>query len=66
MDSEKIIAVVGYILAVFLPVIGIIYGTILFFIKGDDEYIRNHAKYIIIIGAVFLALRFSLFTFYHI
>lgn len=66
MDSGKIIAVVGYLLAVLLPVIGIIYGTILFFVKGDDEYIRNHAKYIIIIGAVFLALRYSLFTFYHI
>lgn len=64
MDSGKIIAVVGYILAVFLPVIGIIYGTALFFIKGDDEYIRNHAKYIIIIGAVFLALSYSLFTFF--
>ena len=66
MESGKIIAVVGYLLAVLLPVIGIIYGTILFFVKGDDEYIRNHAKYIIIIVAVFLALRISLFTFYQI
>ena len=64
MDSGKIIAIIGYILTILLPVIGIIYGTILFFVKGDDEYIRKHAKYIIIIGAIFLALRISLATFF--
>lgn len=56
MDTDTILAVIGYILAIILPLIGVIYGLILYFAKGDDEYIKKHAKYIIIVGVVMIII----------
>lgn len=56
METETILAIVGYILAILFPLIGVIYGLILYFAKGDDEYIKKHAKYIIIVGVVMMLL----------
>lgn len=55
MDTAKILVIIGYILAILFPLIGIIYGLILYFVKGDDEYIKKHAKYIIILGVIIWA-----------
>ena len=56
MESGKILAIIGYILAILFPLIGVIYGLILFFAKGDDEYVKKHAKYIIIVGVVMMII----------
>ena len=56
MEAEKILAIIGYILAILFPLIGVIYGLILFFAKGDDEYVKKHAKYIIIVGVVMIII----------
>ena len=56
METEKILAIIGYILAILFPLIGVIYGLIFYFAKGDDEYVKKHAKYIIIVGVVMMLL----------
>lgn len=66
VDSGKILAIIGYLLAIFFPLIGIIYGLILYFAKGDDAYIKKHAKYIIIIGVILLCISFVLMMVFNI
>ena len=66
VDSGKILAIIGYILAICFPLIGIIYGLILYFVKGDDAYIKKHAKYIIIVGLVMFCLAFVLMMVFNI
>ena len=56
MEAEKILAIIGYILAILLPLVGVIYGLVLYFVKGDDEYIKKHAKYIIIVGVLMMVI----------
>ncbi|WP_405290207.1 DUF4870 domain-containing protein [Methanobrevibacter sp.] len=56
MESEQILAIIGYILAILLPLVGVIYGLVLYFVKGDDEYIKKHAKYIIIVGVLMMVI----------
>lgn len=62
MDSRTILAILGYILAILFPLIGVIYGLVLYFVKGDDEYIKKHAKYIIILGVVMMIISILLVT----
>lgn len=66
MDSGKILAIIGYLLAICFPLIGIIYGLVLYFAKGDDAYIKKHAKYIIIVGAILLCISFILMMVFNI
>lgn len=56
MESDTILAIIGYILAILFPLIGVIYGLILYFAKGDNEYIKKHAKYIIIVGVIMMVI----------
>lgn len=60
MDTNKILVIIGYILAILFSFIGLIYGLVLYFAKGDDEYLKKHAKYIIIIAVVLMILSFIL------
>lgn len=62
MNSDTILAIIGYILAILFPLIGVIYGLIIYFVKGDNEYLKNHAKYIIIVGVVMIIISFILVT----
>ena len=64
MESETIIAIIGYILAVLFPIIGVIFGLLLYLTKGDDEYIKKHAKYIIIVGIIFVIISIILIMIY--
>ncbi|WP_407453668.1 DUF4870 domain-containing protein [Methanobrevibacter sp.] len=66
MDTAKILVIIGYILAILIPLIGIIYGLILYFVKGDDEYIKKHAKYIIIVGVIIWAFSLILMVVFDI
>ncbi len=56
MDSDTIIVIIGYILAILVPLIGVIYGLVFYFVKGEDEYIKKHAKYIMIVGVVMIII----------
>ncbi|WP_295114476.1 DUF4870 domain-containing protein [uncultured Methanobrevibacter sp.] len=57
MENEQIFAIVGYVLAILIPILGIILGLVLLFTKGDEsEYLRKHSKYIIIVGVVMIVL----------
>ena len=58
MDGEGniIIPIIGYIIALLSPILGLIYGTILFFFKKDVELYRKHGRFIIYFAiAVFIA-----------
>lgn len=58
MDGEGniIIPIIGYVVALLSPILGLVYGTILFFFKKDVELYRKHGRFIIYFAiAVFIA-----------
>ncbi|MBQ2961835.1 DUF4870 domain-containing protein [Methanobrevibacter sp.] len=50
--TEKFFVGIGYLLAVFYPIVGIIIGAALYFLKKDDPFYQKHGKYMIIVGIV--------------
>ena len=52
IDTQKIIVVLGYIVALLSPLLGLIYGAILFFYKKDVPEYRKHGRYIIYLAIV--------------
>jgi hypothetical protein len=57
MDGEGtiIIPIIGYVIALVSPIIGLIYGSILFYFKKDVPLYRKHGRYIIYFAiAVFI------------
>ena len=57
MDGEGniIIPIIGYVIALLSPILGLIYGAILFFYKKDVPLYRKHGRYIIYFAiAVFI------------
>ena len=59
---DKIIVIVGYLLAIFIPILGLIAGVILYFVKKEDPFYQKHAKYIIIVAIVVWILSYILLT----
>lgn len=58
MDGEGniIIPIIGYVVALLSPILGLVYGTILFFFKKDVELYRKHGRFIIYFAiAIFIA-----------
>ena len=55
---DKIIVIVGYLLAIFIPILGLIAGIVLYFVKKEDPFYLKHAKYIIIVAIVVWILSF--------
>ena len=49
MDGEGniIIPIIGYVIAFLSPILGLIYGAILFFYKKDVPLYRKHGRFII-------------------
>lgn len=47
MEGNKIIPLIGYVLAVLIPIIGLVYGAMLFYLKKDVPLYRNNGRYII-------------------
>ena len=45
-----IIPIIGYIIALLSPLLGLIYGAILFFYKKDVPLYRKHGRYIIYVA----------------
>ena len=61
-EGNNIIAYLGYVIALLSPILGLIYGSILFFYKKEVPLYRKHGRYIIYFAiAVFIA---SLIVFY--
>lgn len=58
MDGEGniIIPIIGYVVALLSPILGLVYGSVLFFFKKDVELYRKHGRFIIYFAiAVFIA-----------
>ncbi|WP_458405240.1 hypothetical protein [Methanobrevibacter sp.] len=51
-EGNMAIPIIGYILAIFIPIIGIIAGAALFFMKKDVPLYRKHGRYIIYLSIV--------------
>lgn len=62
MDSDTILVIIGYIIALLFPLIGVILGLVLYFVKGDNEFVKKHAKYIIILGVVMMIISILIVT----
>jgi len=56
------VIIIGYILAILesFP-LGLIFGILLYVIKSDNEYYRQHAKYMIIISIILTVIIFVFF-----
>lgn len=52
MDGEGniIIPIIGYVIALLSPILGLIYGAILFFYKKEVPLYRKHGRYIIYVA----------------
>lgn len=57
VNKDLIVIGIGYILAVFFSIVGIIYGAILYFMKKDTELYYDHSKTIVAVGVIFIILR---------
>ena len=54
-EGNNIIAYLGYVVALLSPIIGLVYGSILFFYKKEVPLYRKHGRYIIYFAiAVFI------------
>ena len=60
--TDKIILIVGYLLAIFIPLLGLIAGVILYFVKKEDPFYQKHAKYIIIVAIAVWILSYIFLT----
>lgn len=60
MDGEGtiIIPIIGYIIALLSPIIGLVYGAVLFFFKKDVPLYRKHGRYIIYFAIVVFIVSF--------
>jgi len=52
------IPIIDYIVAIISPIIGLIYGAVLFFFKKDDELYRKHGRFIIYFAIVMFIVYF--------
>lgn len=56
-EGNIIIPVIGYIVALLSPILGLIYGSVLFFYKKDVPLYRKHGRFIIYFAiAVFIVV----------
>ena len=54
-DGNMAIPIIGYIVALLIPIIGLVYGAALAFLKKDVELYQKHGRFIIYFSiAVFI------------
>lgn len=54
-EGTMIIPILGYIIALLSPILGLVYGAILFYYKKDVPLYRKHGRFIIYFAiAVFI------------
>ena len=59
-EGNIIIPIIGYIVALLSPILGLVYGTIMFFLKKDVELYRKHGRYIIYFSIVIFVVNLIL------
>ena len=62
MDPEGtiIIPIIGYIIAILSPLLGLVYGAALFFFKKDVPLYRKHGRFIIYFAIAVFIISFRL------
>lgn len=55
-NGNLLVVIIGYLVAILFPLIGLIYGILLYFMKKEEPYYAKHAKYIMIVAVVMAAL----------
>lgn len=55
--TEILICLIGYLLAIFFSVIGLVYGAILYILKKDNEMYYEHSRNIMALAIIFIVLR---------
>jgi hypothetical protein len=62
MDPEGtiIIPIIGYIIAILSPLLGLVYGAALFFFKKDVPLYRKHGRFIIYFAIAVFIISFIL------
>ncbi len=58
MNEERnmFFVILGYMMAILLPLIGLVYGFGLFYFKRDNEYYNKHSRFIMILAIVVWAI----------
>lgn len=59
-NTDVLICLLGYLLAIFFSVIGLVYGAILYLLKKDNEMYYEHSRNIMAFAIIFIVIR--LFT----
>ncbi|AMD17044.1 hypothetical protein TL18_02795 [Methanobrevibacter sp. YE315] len=59
-EGNIIIPIIGYIVALVSPILGLVYGTIMFFYKKDVELYRKHGRYLIYFSIVIFVINLIL------
>ncbi len=65
MENEGNIAIpiIGYIIALIIPIVGLVYGAAIFYFKKDVPLYRKHGRYIIYFAIVVFVVSFILSRF---
>ena len=50
--KELIIAIVGYVIAVISPLLGLIAGAVIFFTQKENPFLNKHGKYIMVFAVI--------------
>ena len=61
-EGNIIIPILGYIIAVISPIIGLIYGAILVFFKKDTPLYQKHGRFIIFFAILLFIIYFIIKT----
>lgn len=61
-EGTKIIPIIGYVIAAIIPILGLVYGSILFFYKKDVPLYRKHGRYIIYFAILLFVINLILFA----
>ena len=57
-EGNTIIPIIGYVIGFLIPIIGLIYGTILFYYKKEVPLYRKHGRYIIYFSIAIFVINF--------
>ena len=60
LNKDLIVCLLGYFLAIFFSIIGLIYGVVLYAFKKENEMYYEHSRNIMAIAIIMIILR--LFT----
>ena len=64
-EGSMALVVIGYILAIFVPIIGLIFGALLYFMKKDEVPLyAQHGKYIMIVAIILIIISLLISIFF--